>query len=345
MTGRPIRPLAPLDESVARTRVAVRRCLADHEPGDRVLVACSGGADSLALAAAARFESRRTGWQVGAVVVDHGMAPDSAEITAVVADRLRTLEPLRGLDPVCTVRVEVTGPGGPEAAARDARYRALDAARVDLDATVLLGHTRDDQAETVLLGLARGSGPRSLAGMRGVTGRYRRPFLGLERALTARACAALDLPVWADPANLDPHVSRVRVRHEVLPMLERELGPGVAAALARTATLLSDDADVLDTLGEQLRRRAERPDHTYDVEALASAAAALRRRAMRTAALRAGCPGSDLTFGHVEALDDLLGPWTGERAVDLPGRVVARRSHDALAFASAPAAAGPQHQH
>ncbi|MGW5359177.1 tRNA lysidine(34) synthetase TilS [Actinopolymorpha pittospori] len=237
--------------AVAAVRVAVRRSVADLAPGSRILVACSGGADSTALAAATAFEAPRAGFQAGAVTVDHGLQPGSDERARAVADILRGL----GLRPVEAVRVDVTGGGGPEAAARRARYTALDEAADRLGAcAVLLGHTRDDQAETVLLGLARGSGARSLAGMppRSVRGgRYRRPLLALTRSTTEAACEAEGLRPWADPHNSDPSYARSRVRHQVLPLLERELGPGVAAALARTADLLRDDADALDAWADR----------------------------------------------------------------------------------------------
>jgi tRNA(Ile)-lysidine synthase len=237
--------------AVAAVRVAVRRSVADLAPGSRILVACSGGADSTALAAATAFEAPRAGLQAGAVTVDHGLQPGSDQRAMAVADVLRGL----GLRPVEAVRINVTGPGGPEAAARRGRYAALDEAAHRLGAcAVLLGHTKDDQAETVLLGLARGSGARSLAGMPPRSaggGRYRRPLLALTRSTTEAACEAEGLRPWADPHNSDPSYARSRVRHQVLPVLERELGPGVAAALARTADLLRDDADALDAWADR----------------------------------------------------------------------------------------------
>ena len=141
--------------------------------------------------------------------------------------------------------------GGPEAAARTARYAALQSEAAGRQATIWLGHTLDDQAESVLLGLARGSGPRSLAGMAARTGRLVRPLLGLRRSVTEQACAELDLDPWRDPHNDDPRFARVRVRRTVLPTLEAELGPGVAEALARTAALVRDDADLLDGLAAE----------------------------------------------------------------------------------------------
>jgi len=345
--------------AVAAARTAVRTELADLPAGALVLVACSGGPDSLALAAAVAFVAPRAGLRAGAVVVDHGLQPGSA----VAADDAGIACRHLGLDPVRVVRVAVGGDGGPEAAARGARYAALDAVGAELDAAaVLLGHTLDDQAETVLLGLARGSGARSLAGMPARRGRLRRPLLGLRRADTLAVCAALGLEPWHDPTNgrspgaagvasgrsadpaSDPAPLRSAVRHHVLPVLEDVLGPGVAAALARTADQLREDADTLDALAADLLAAvrttptsapgASTPPGGLDVSALAGAPDALRRRALRAAALDAGCPPGALNRTHVLALDALVTAWHGQGPVDLPGRVRAVRVCDRLAFQS-----------
>ena len=234
--------------AVAEVRSAVRACLSDLAAGDLVLAACSGGADSLALAAAAAFVAPRLGLRAGGVTVDHGLQPGSAERAREVTALLSGL----GLDPVRAAAVTVPPPAtaaGPEAAARRARYAALDVAAKEYGAVaVLLGHTLDDQAETVLLGLARGSGGRSLAGMPARRGPYRRPFLAVRRATTGAACAELGLVPWQDPHNRDFRFTRARVRHQALPALEAALGPGVAEALARTAAQLRADAECLDDL-------------------------------------------------------------------------------------------------
>jgi tRNA(Ile)-lysidine synthase len=313
---------------VAAVRAAVRTAVADLSPGDRVLVACSGGADSLALAAATAFEASRTGLQAGAVTVDHALQTGSADHAADLAGRLTGL----GLDPVEVVTVVVGTAGGPEAAARAARYRALDEAGDRLGAAaVLLGHTRDDQAETVLLGLARGSGARSLAGMAGRTGRYRRPLLGLDRSLVR--AAADGLAAWDDPHNADPAYTRSRVRHAALPALEDALGPGVAAALARTAALLRADADALDGWADRAYAdaRAGAADG-LDVAALVGLPAAVRSRVLRRAALDAGCPAGSLTAAHVGELDRLVSDWHGQGPLDLPGPVRASRGCGRLLF-------------
>jgi tRNA(Ile)-lysidine synthase len=330
--------------AVAAVRCAVRDALADG--AGLVLVACSGGADSVALAAAAAFEAPRLGLRVGGVTIDHGLQKGSVVRAAAVADLLVDL----GLDPVEAVAVEVAGPGGPEAAARAARYAALDAAADRLHAaTVLLGHTLDDQAETVLLGLARGSGTRSLAGMAATTGaggRYRRPLLSVERALTRAACADLGLPVWDDPHNVDPAYARARVRADVLPMLESALGPGIAAALARTADLARADADALDQWAARVYSELASSDRSLEVQALMALPSAVRRRVFRLAALGAasaaatdaasaaatdaatdaGSPAGSLGAVHLAAIDALVTGWHGQGAVSLPGgRTVARR--------------------
>ncbi|MFD6137276.1 tRNA lysidine(34) synthetase TilS [Isoptericola sp. NPDC060257] len=361
-----------VDPALAAARAAVRAELGDLardgglSAGDLVLVACSGGADSLALAAAAALEGPRVGRsvrsagfavRVGAVVVDHGMQAGSDAVAATAAARCRDL----GLDPVLVRRVRVgAGPGaaGPEAAARDARYAALDGVAEETGAVaVLLGHTLDDQAESVLLGLARGSGARSLAGMPRRRGRYRRPFLGLRRAQTEAVCAAVGVHFWTDPTNLMPDgaegvdgesgaavPARTRVRAAVVPVLEDALGPGVVESLARTAGQLRADADALDALAADLLAAATLPAGepsearptgarqvpgstlVLDVGPLAEAHAALRRRALRSAALAVGCPPGATTARHVDALDALVVSWRGQGDVHLPGDARALRA-------------------
>src|SRR6185312_6072541 len=195
----------------------------------------------------------RANLSAGLVTVDHALWPGSLEQARAVASIGFEL----GYDPVEVVCVVVGTAGGPEAAARAARYAALDAAGEALGATVLLGHTADDQAETVLLGLGRGSGPRSIAGMRPADGNYLRPLLGLRRADTEAMCVALELPYWQDPHNTDPRFQRARLRTEVLPLLEDVLQGGVAGALARTAEQLQDDLAALDQLAAQALSAAE----------------------------------------------------------------------------------------
>ncbi|HEX2821706.1 MAG TPA: tRNA lysidine(34) synthetase TilS, partial [Streptosporangiaceae bacterium] len=313
---------------------------------------------------AAAFVAPRLRLRAGGVTVDHGLQPGSAERAAAVAARLAQL----GLDPVRSIAVTVApvpaeadlasaagagpaapagaGPAapawaGPEAAARVARYRALDAAASDYRAAVvLLGHTLDDQAETVLLGLARGSGGRSLAGMPARRGPYRRPLLAVRRAATCAACAELGLEPWQDPHNRDFSYTRARVRHQVLPALETALGPGVAEALARTASQLRADAECLDDLAfaesGQLRGACSDPAGLA-AGWLAELPAAIRTRVLRDAAIMAGCPHGALTARHIGRIDALVTGWRGQRWVDLPGGVRARRHAGKVWFTSSAA--------
>nr|MBA3529252.1 TilS substrate-binding domain-containing protein [Propionibacteriaceae bacterium] len=209
----------------------------------------------------------------------------------------------------------------------------LAAEAVRRGGTVLLGHTLDDQAENVLLGLARGSGVRSLAGMAVRTGPYLRPMLSVSRATTVQACAELGLSPWQDPHNADIAYARARVRARVLPVLEQELGPGIAAALARTAQLARDDADLLDALAAEAH-----PDtDTLDCSLLDRTPAALRRRVIRRWLIGHGAV--EVTHHHVLRVDELITQWHGQRGADLPG-VQVIREHGQLRCLADPGVAG-----
>ncbi|MET0699238.1 MAG: tRNA lysidine(34) synthetase TilS [Mycobacterium sp.] len=289
-------------------------------------VALSGGPDSLALAAAAVRVLPTT-----ALIVDHQLQPDSAD----VADQARRTALELGCVDAKVLAVQVGTAGGPESAARTARYAALDEARND--APVLIGHTLDDQAETVLLGLGRGSGPRSIAGSKPYDPPWGRPLLQIRRAETLAACAELGLTPWHDPHNTDPRFTRVRLRTEVLPLLEEVLGGGVAQALARTAVALQEDGDVLDTLA------AESVDDTsaatLDVAVLKLLPAAVRRRVIRAWLLSAGAIG--LTDRQLRAIDALVTDWRGQGGVAVGAglvrqRVFVERKQGALTLRSEP---------
>lgn len=316
-----------LDPAVAEIRLAVRTALADLPEGSTVVVAVSGGADSLALAAATAFEAAKRGVRATAVTVDHGLQDGSAEVaaeTARVAGRL-------GLETL-VVRVEVDGDGGPEAAARDARYRALQDAAGDIGArAVLLGHTLDDQAETVLLGLARGSGATSLQGMAperededGL--RWLRPLLGVRRETTCAFCAAAELQPWDDPHNTDDRYTRVRVRRHVLPVLEAQLGPGIAEALARTAEQLREDAEAFDEMiHETIEDIVEHAEAgiSVSVAALTANPAALRNRILRLVVDSEF--GASLSRAQTIEVARLVTDWSGQGPIDLPGCAAVRQ--------------------
>lgn len=325
----PVRP--SLDPAVAEVRRAVRRSL-EGLAADTVVVALSGGPDSLALAAATAFEAPKLGVRALAVTIDHSLQPGSADaaVRAVAAARGLGLEAL-------SIAVTVGDTGGPEAAARDARYRALArAAREAHAGAVLLGHTLDDQAETVLLGLARGSGARSLQGMApdrtDAAGRWVRPLLAVRRQTTLAACAAESLDPWHDPHNRDPRFSRVRVREKVLPVLEAELGPGVAEALARTAEQLREDgeafAEMIEETIEDIVEHAE-AGISVSVGALAANPAALRHRIIRHVVSSEF--GTSLTRAQTLEVARLVTDWSGQGPIDLPGCRV-RRSGSRLDF-------------
>lgn len=290
--------------------------------GQPVVVACSGGADSLALAAGLAYHQRRDpelASRTRALIVDHGLQPGSEQVAARVAARLQVI----GLDAqVCRAEVATDSPAGLEAAARTARYRTL-AVQAGPGAQVLLGHTLDDQAETVLLGLARGSGTRSLAGMPMRTGDdplFVRPLLGLRRSTTAQACAEWALEVWDDPHNAQPRFTRVRVRQRVLPVLEDELGPGVAEALARTASLAQADADALDQLAAAF---IPGHDEGLPVAVLTAQPQAIATRVLRGWLIAGGV--LEPSYAHLQAVWKLVTDWHGQHGVDLPGAIRVRR--------------------
>ena len=309
--------LAP---AVAEVRLAVRSALADLPRGSTVVVALSGGADSLALGAATAFEAPKLDLRVASLTVDHGLQAGSEEVASAAARAAAAL----GLDPLI-VRVQVDGDGGPEAAARDARYGVLRDAAADVRASaVLLGHTLDDQAETVLLGLARGSGAASLQGMAPVREdddgtRWLRPLLGVRRATTRAFCDASGLQPWDDPHNADDRYARVRVRERVLPVLEAELGPGIAEALARTAEQLREDAEAFDEMiHETIEDIVEHAEAgiSVSVAALAANPAALRNRIIRLVVDSEF--GASLTRTQTVEVARLVTDWSGQGPIDLP---------------------------
>ncbi|MGA8987877.1 tRNA lysidine(34) synthetase TilS [Aeromicrobium sp.] len=312
-----------LDPAVATGRNLVRAALADLGPGSRLVIGVSGGADSLALAAVTGFVADRASYEVTAVIVDHQLQPGSAAVAAVAAEQIHEL----GMEAEI-IAVDVGRHGGPEAAARRARHEAL---RRSMPDAVLLGHTLDDQAETVLLGLGRGSGPRSIAGMSPADGITRRPLLALRRVDTERICRAHGLSWWNDPHNADPAYRRSRIRTELMPVLEDVLGGGVAEALARTADQVRADGAWLD----ELAAAVEAP---LDVPTLLALPPAVRSRTLRRTALQAGADGSALTSTHLAEIDRLVTSWHGQRRIELPGGLACVRLGDSLSYVRTPVA-------
>jgi tRNA(Ile)-lysidine synthase len=341
-----VRIVPPQTVAAHQVLRAVRHCLAEVPPGP-VLVACSGGSDSLALAAATADVAVVSGREAGAVVVDHGLQDDSADVASVAAQQCADL----GLSPVTVGRAEISlGTDGPEATARSARYEALDsAARLHGAVAVLLGHSMNDQAESVLLGLVRGSGNRSLAGMPPTRGRYVRPLLGVSRETMLQACEHWGLLPWIDPHNSDPTYTRVRVRDEVIPVLESQLGPGIVPALVRTARIARSDSDALDQwAAAELGRSMTEPSgavgsgetgpggirevgvNGLDVRHLATLPFAIRTRVLKSWLVSEGCPGSRLTAEHIWSVARLVDHWRGQGQLSVPGGLVVWRRYDTL---------------
>jgi tRNA(Ile)-lysidine synthase len=266
-----------------------------------------------------------------AITIDHQLQENSAVQAEKVSKQLKEM----GYGNVLIEKVVVTTESGLEAGARTARYQAFTAsAEKESAVKIFLGHTRDDQAETVLLGLARGSGARSLSGMATENGKYVRPFLHVTRQETEQACKELALEIWNDPHNFNADFTRVKVRQEILPLMEAKLGPGISAALARTAGLLRDDADALDDLAAQEISRLNLTD--IDCEYLQSLPRALRTRVIRAAIYACGAPVGSITAEHVAAAEALVTSWRGQGPLSLPGGVKVERISGRLSLLAQP---------
>ena len=312
-------------------RNAVRPFLENLTAGDSAIVAVSGGADSLALAYALIKEAPELAITLVAVTIDHQLQSGSGDQAKKVQEQLKAI----GYQEVIIEKVLVADKSGLEADARTARYAALDAIANAYGATqIFLGHTRDDQAETVLLGLARGSGTRSLSGMAIINGKYARPFLQLTRAQTVAACIEAEIIPWNDPHNINEKFSRVRVRNKVMPVMEEEIGPGIAAALARSAAILRDDADALDEMAQAVISRVDLSD--LDCAALAELPRAIRSRVLRAAIYAAGAPSGSVSADHLSGVEALVTSWRGQGEASLPGGVKVARISGRLSLLARP---------
>ena len=330
-----------------------------------VLVACSGGRDSMALAAVSHIVCTSMGVRCGAVIVDHGLQAGSEQVASEAADRCHAL----GLGPVIMRNATVQARGeGLEAAARQARYDELCAAAHESGAiAVLLAHTMDDQAETVLIGLLRSRGVDALAGMPQVFTRsgatFARPLLTLTRAETTGICEDLGVEYWDDPTNGDAvdgelpndYPLRSRVRHDLLPAIERFAGFNVARHFAESARLARMDKEYLDQRSDEVMGEAvtavDRPassaavstdtpracaaDDTNDsghgiglmigVKRIAREPEAIRLRVIAHALSQAGVNAS---AAQIAAIDRLVVDWHGQGGVSLPrGYSANRKKH------------------
>ena len=298
--------------SLWEIRKAVKPWIADSS--QTILFGCSGGADSMALALALFLEANQT--KVIPVVVDHGLQDGSAQITLQTISKLKEI----GYTQVETAVAQVKITDGLEASARRARYQIfnqfIDTYRPKY---FLLAHTLNDQAETVLLGLARGSGARSLSGMAVENNIYVRPLLKISRQTTVAACHEGGIEIWSDPHNDDLRFARVRTRKNVLPNLEENLGPGITEALVRSADLLRDDADALDSFA--LEYFAQTDPLNLSVNELERLPRAIRTRVLRLAIYQAGAPAGSLSAEHINGAEALISDWHGQKELSLPGDV------------------------
>jgi tRNA(Ile)-lysidine synthase len=306
-------------------RLAVRNCLTSNtKPGQKLLVAVSGGADSLALAAACEFEAKKLGLKIAAAVIDHSLQNNSDKVAAQTAKTLAAL----GFEEVVVKKIAVGKAGGPEAAARTARYTALETLRQKTKSHfIVLGHTSSDQAETVLLGLVRGSGSKSLSGMSAKTGLLLRPLLGIERSTTEAFCKDSGIKYWSDPQNKDEKFLRVMIRKHVLPFLEKQLGGSVAASLVRTSDQLREDNTYLEAQADKSFKKYAKVSGSgigFDAKALEKLPAAILNRVIKKAL---DSFGSESSRTHVLAVSDLVLSWHGQKPLALPGVRVVRKGN------------------
>jgi len=310
---------------------AVQNLLKDFDAGDLVLVGCSGGADSLALAWTTLVVGKRLEIKTGAVIVDHQLIPES---NSVALNAKKQCEEL-GIQEVIVKKVNVEQTHeGLEAAARIARYEAFENVLHETNAqAILLAHTQDDQAETVLMRLTRGSGAKSLSGMAQVSGKYLRPFLHLRKKLVHDSLDLIGLKAWQDPANTDHQFLRVKVRHELMPKIVEVLGESAISSLDKTSQLLRLDNQALEELAQQFFESQKNVKiNGLEISELEKLPEAIRTRVLRIFAIASGVHPGPFSFEHIEAIDALVKNWHGQGNVDLPGFIQATRVNGSLRF-------------
>jgi len=310
---------------------AVQNLLKDFDAGDYVLVGCSGGADSLALAWTTLVVGKRLELKTGVIIVDHQLFPES---NSVALNAKKQCEDL-GIEEVIIKKVNVEqNHEGLEAAARIARYEAFENVLQETNAQViLLAHTQDDQAETVLMRLTRGSGAKSLSGMAQVSGKYLRPFLHLRKKLVHDSLDLIGLKAWQDPANTDPQFLRVKVRHELMPKIVEVLGESAISSLDKTSQLLRLDNQALEDLAQQFfESQKDVKTNGLEISELEKLPEAIRTRVLRICAIASGVHPGPFSFEHIEAIDALVKNWHGQGNVDLPGFIQATRVNGSLRF-------------
>lgn len=297
-------------------RKAVRFWFQKLEANSKVCIGVSGGADSLALAIAANLEAADLNLDLVAVIVDHGLQENSADVAATTKKKLEVI----GYSNIFVGKANVLVTDGIEASARRARYLVFQQALETYGAKIfLLGHTKNDQAEGVLLGLARGSGTKSLSGMAEISGPFIRPFLNIDRSTTQAACDESGIEYWIDPHNSNTEFTRVRVRENILPLIEKEIGPGIIEALSRSAKILREDATALDEWAERVF--AEVDPAEIEISFLSDLPIAVRSRVLRLAIYAAGAPSGSISATHLEPIEAFVSDWRGQGHTSLPGGV------------------------
>ena len=297
-------------------RNAVRFWFQKLDANSKVCIGVSGGADSLALAIVAKLEAADFNLDLVAVIVDHGLQENSAEVAASTKKKLEAI----GYSDIFVGKANVLVTDGVEASARRARYKVFQQALETYGSKVfLLGHTKNDQAEGVLLGLARGSGTKSLSGMAEISGPFIRPFLNVARSTTQAACVESGIEYWSDPHNLNTEFTRVRVRESILPLIEKEIGPGIVDALSRSAKILREDATALDEWAERVFGEVNPSD--IEISLLADLPIAVRSRVLRLAIYAAGAPSGSISASHLEPIEAFVSDWRGQGHTSLPGGV------------------------
>lgn len=310
---------------------AVQNLLKNFDAGDYVLVGCSGGADSLALVWTTSVVGKRLELKVGAIIVDHQLFPESNDVALNAKKQCEEL----GIQEVIIKKVNVEhNHEGLEAAARIARYEAFENVLHETNAqAILLAHTQDDQAETVLMRLTRGSGAKSLSGMAQVSRKYLRPFLHLRKKLVHDSLDLIGLKAWQDPANTDHQFLRVKVRHELMPKIIEVLGESAISSLDKTSQLLRLDNQALEELAQQFfESQKDVKTNGLEISELEKLPEAIRTRVLRIFAIASGVHPGPFSFEHIEAIDALVKNWHGQGNVDLPGFIQATRVDHSIRF-------------
>ena len=297
-------------------RNAVRFWFQKLEENSKVCIGVSGGADSMALAIVAKLEAADFNLDLVAVIVDHNLQENSAEVATSTKKKLESI----GYSDIFVGKANVLVTDGVEASARRARYLVFQQALETYGSKVfLLGHTKNDQAEGVLIGLARGSGTKSLSGMAEISGPFIRPFLNVDRSTTQAACDESGIEYWSDPHNLNTEFTRVRIRENILPLIEKEIGPGIIDALSRSAKILREDATALDEWAERTFGEVDPTD--IEISFLVALPIAVRSRVLRLAIYAAGAPSGSISATHLEPIEAFVSDWRGQGHTSLPGGV------------------------